>query len=368
MVNYTNQENNKVSIFIGSLAGGGAERVACDLANYMTGRGWNINIITMSDKKASYFLKSEIEVYSLLMQEERKGLICNYIIRYIRLKEYMKAHEEDCFIVMLPITIIMMLLLKNNRMKAKVIVAERSIPKRYSKIVKGLLKALAHRADGFVFQTEEAREWYQPYISQIKSQIIPNAVRAEIYSSDRNYKKENRIIAAGRLVPVKNFKMLIKAFSRIAEKYPEYKLYIYGEGPERDNLQRFAEELHVADNIVLPGFINHLREEMEKAKLFVMSSDYEGMPNSLIEAMALGLPCISTDCPGGGPRYLIQNRINGYLVDVGDDEQMAYYMDMLLSSEKLADETGRRAYEITETLKPDKIYPIWEDFIKEVWD
>lgn len=358
-------KNIRITIFIGSLRGGGSERVVCNLANYLERNGWNIYILTMSDVKASYLLNSNIQVHPLIFQHERKNFFYNSVVRYLRLKKYIKTENTDCFIVMLPVTTLLLLFLR-KKIGGKVIVSERAYPAKYSIIVQNLLKRLVDRADGFVFQTDDSYSWYKPYISEKKTVIIPNAVSEEFLVCERHAVREKRIIAVGRLIVRKNFGLLIKAYSQIAEKYPDYTVAIFGEGPEKSALEDLITELNLENKVVIHSYTKEIKEELQKSKLFVLSSDYEGMPNVLIEAMALGLPCVSTDCPAGGSRFLIQHGINGYLTEVGNVDQMAYYMDLILSSEELADSMGSKAHEIVKRLDPDQIYSAWECFVESI--
>lgn len=360
-----NGKNNKITIFIGGLGGGGAERVVCNLANYLIEKNWNICIVTMSDNKASYFLNPKIKLYPLIRYYERKTFVYNLIIRYIRFRKYIKTETIDCFIALLPVTILMSLILR-KKINGKIIISERDDPNSYSVTTQWMLKILAHRADGYVFQTNDAYQWYKKYIKKGKINIIPNAVNKEFLTIDSNILKENRIIAAGRLVQKKNFPLLLKAYAEIVDKYPDCKLVIFGSGPEKDNLKNLSMKLNIESNVKIFDYTKNLKEELQKSKVFVLSSDYEGMPNVLVEAMALGLPCIATDCPAGGPKSIIQHGINGYLTEVQNVRQMAYYIDLLLASEELAKRIGDRAHDITKILNPDKIYLDWERFIDEV--
>ena len=106
-------------------------------------------------------------------------------------------------------------------------------------------------------------------------------------------------------------------------------------------------------------------ERLEKASMFVLSSDYEGMPNALMEAMASGLPCVSTDCGGGGARFLVQNGDNGILIPQKDEVALASAMEKILSDESLSAKLGENARKLQETLAPEKIYGEWERFILE---
>ena len=111
----------------------------------------------------------------------------------------------------------------------------------------------------------------------------------------------------------KNQKILIEAFSKIEGAYPEYELIIYGEGSLRETLEKQVRDLGIEQKVKLPGNDANVLEKIRDAGIFVLSSNYEGMPNALIEAMALGIPSISTDCPCGGPKTLVQPYINGLL-------------------------------------------------------
>lgn len=358
---------NKITIFIGGLGGGGAERVVCNLANYLVKKGWDVCILTMSDKESAYPLHADVKRHALSSEHKRKFLIYNFVVRYFNLIKYIKTEKSDCFVVMLPATSLMILSLR-KLINGKIIVSERSSPLRYSRSMRSFLKILAHRADGYVFQTEESCKWYMSYIKKSKTVIIPNAVNEEFLLDCGNVVKENRIVTVGRLIGEKNFPLLIKAYSKIADKYPNYKAFIFGEGTEKNNLERLIKEFGLENNIVIAGFTENIKNELQKSKLFVMPSDYEGMPNALIEAMALGLPCIATDCEGGGARFLIQHGTNGFLVEKRNPEQMAYYMDLVLSSEELAKCIGGKAKEIKAALNPNQIYSTWENFIKNVMD
>ena len=187
--------------------------------------------------------------------------------------------------------------------KAKIIVSERNDPRNFQgkTITKLVSRYLMSKADGFVFQTNDACDFYKKY--KDRSVVIPNPVADVPVILERlpNEQRDKVIVTAGRLVPQKNHEMLIKAFGKIAYRFPEYKLIIYGEGELKEKLQLLSRDLSMGDRVVFPGSVNDLHEKIKNAELFVLSSDFEGMPNALMEAMAMGITCISTDyC--GGPR------------------------------------------------------------------
>ncbi|NTQ65431.1 glycosyltransferase family 4 protein [Enterococcus faecium] len=350
----------KITFFIGGLSGGGAERVICNLANYLSEKDNECVILTMSEEESTYELLENIKVKSLLANRERKNFILDNVKRLVRLKKYMKNTNVDIYIVFLPITIIMMLLLKKSS-NARIIASERGNPKRYSWVVQRMLKVLAKRADKWVFQTTDAMDWYKNVISEFE--IIPNAINKEFVCSRYEGERRKVIIGAGRLSEQKNFSLLIQAFSDVADYIPDYSLEIYGEGNKRKELEQLVKKCGIEKKVKMPGYVKSLGETIKDASLFVLSSNYEGMPNSLMEAMALGIPCISTDCPVGGPRYLIKDNVNGCLVPVGDKERLANAILSLLSDKEKSSQMGRLASKIVDDLSPEKIYSRWNEII-----
>lgn len=147
---------------------------------------------------------------------------------------------------------------------------------------------------------------------------------------------------------------------------PGYNLVIYGEGELRPKLELLIKNLGVADRILLPGYDNNVYEKISNASLYVLSSNNEGIPNTLIEAMALGVPCVSTDCKGGGAKLLLENEKNGLLVPIGDEQALTSAISRMLSDRQFAEQCGREAFKVRERLAPEKIYGEWEKFIIQI--
>ncbi|MCR5450836.1 MAG: glycosyltransferase family 4 protein [Solobacterium sp.] len=355
----------KITMFIGSLYGGGAERVTCSLAGYLAEKGHDVEILTMSETKDAYDLDERVSVKTLLSLKERRNTVFNNLIRFPKFWKYLRTAKNDLYIVMLPKTTIMLLMFRWMT-KAKVVAAERVDPGSYTGMKATMLKKLAHRADGFVFQTEDAMKWYGNTVSNLKTTVIPNAVNKEFIRPFYTGEKRKVIAAAGRLNAQKNFTLLINAFAKIASEVPDYRLVIYGEGEKRIELEALIRSHGLEDRAALPGNIKNIAEEMQQNDMFVLSSDFEGMPNALMEAMALGLACVSTDCPCGGPAYLIRNDINGILVPVNDEGRMAEAMKGLLKDPEKLRSIGRNAYQISSELTPERIYGRWEEFLVDV--
>jgi glycosyltransferase involved in cell wall biosynthesis len=355
-----------ITFFIGSIYGGGSERVVCNMASYMVEKGHNIRILAMAETPKQYELNEKVEVSYLLGLSERKGWLKNNLKRLIRLEQYMKNNKQvDLYIVMLPVTSILLLVFRQFT-KAKIIVSERCAPTKYTIFIQKMYKVLAKRADGYVFQTKEARNWYEPYIKGVLTEIIPNAINTSFIKPIYEGERKKEIVSVGRLEKQKNFELLVDSFIDISHDFPEYKVVIYGEGSRRESLEKRVKELDLQDRIIFPGNVTDVASRIQKSSVFVLSSDFEGMPNALMEAMALGLPCIATDCPVGGPRYLIENGVNGILIPHNDKEAMVNALRQMLTDETKATSMGKKASTISERFSSNNIYAQWESFCIKV--
>ncbi len=354
-----------ITLFISGVTGGGAEKVACALASYLVNQKHQVELVTMLDEEATYPIDSKVSRYSLLKYNERKGFVFNNTLRLLRLVRYLICRKPDTYLVMLPtntITLLSMRFLTSS----KIIAAERANPASYIISTQNKLIKIAHKADGWVFQTKEQENWYNEKCNLKSTIIIPNAINSDVLMPEYKGIREKIIVTAGRLTDQKNHLLLINAFSRIAKKYDDFMLVIYGEGPNRDVLTDRIKELELTGRVLIPGYSPDILQNIRKASLFVLSSDYEGMPNALMEAMALGLPCVSTDCDGGGSRYLIEDGKNGLLVPVKNEIALADAIDKVLSDKEFAYSLGRDAYKLSKTLAPEIIYGQWEKYIKSI--
>ena len=243
--------------------------------------------------------------------------------------------------------------------KNRIVVSERNDPYTTpSKKSRRLLRDLAFsKADKCVFQTADAKGFFSKEIQE-KGIVIPNPINPDLpdrYIGDR----EKKIVAVGRLHPQKNFGLLIRAFSCIHKDYPEYKLVIYGRGNQENELRALISALDLNEYVELPGFSDDIYQDILKSSVYVSSSDYEGMSNSMLEALALGIPSVVTDCPIGGARMIIKNNVNGILVPVGDEKAMYDAIRRILSDKKFADMLSDEAYKIRADLPVEKIAREW---------
>lgn len=354
-----------INFFITSLGGGGAERVVCNLANYLVKKGHRITITVLRGDDETYVLEKGVLV-EYLQPDYYKG---NKSKLY-RLKEisstisFLKHLPEDSLLVsMLELPVAYSLLFR-SLYKQKLIICERNNPEFYSKGYQYVFRKLAHRADGCVCQTTTIMEWYITIIhNKTQTAIIPNSINESVLKAAVSERKDKIIMTMGRLEPQKNQKMLISAFAEVAKVYPEYKLYIYGKGPLENDLQNQIECLGVMGKVELKGFIKDTVSAFRDSSCFVLTSNHEGMPNVLAEAMAMGLPCISTDCGGGGAKELIANGLNGILIPKNDKALLVESLKRLIDDQLYAKSLANEAIKIRERLAPDAIHLQWESFL-----
>ncbi|MBE6651199.1 MAG: glycosyltransferase family 4 protein [Ruminococcaceae bacterium] len=224
-------------------------------------------------------------------------------------------------------------------------------------------KLIYKKATGFVFQTERIADFFGEKIKS-RSAVIPNFIEKKYEKVDHEA-AENIIVITARLSEKqKNLSMLLRAFNRFS-KDNDYKLYLVGDGPDEAMYRSYIKENSLEDKVVLTGK-QKVMPYLKNAKFFVLSSYYEGMPNSLIEALAVGLPCISTDCSGGGAAALIKNGENGILIPSNDEDAMVDAMTKMANDPELRTRLANEAYKINETLEFNKIISMWIDYIESV--
>jgi GalNAc-alpha-(1->4)-GalNAc-alpha-(1->3)-diNAcBac-PP-undecaprenol alpha-1,4-N-acetyl-D-galactosaminyltransferase len=223
---------------------------------------------------------------------------------------------------------------------------------------------LYHLSDGFVFQTMDARDYFGKYAIE-RGTVIANPLTGTLPEPYKGIRKK-KFVTAVRLDPQKNLEMLIDAFSRFEKLYPDYTLEIYGEGSQRSYLENKCKEMNVENKVVLKGFSKNLHENILDASAFIMSSNYEGMSNSLLEALALGVPVISTDHPIGGARMFIKNGNNGILTKVGDTDEMFNALLFAANNPEKMQAMADEAIRIRQQISVEKIVSQWMSYIEKV--
>lgn len=353
---------NKIAFLIYSLHGGGAERMVCRLANCFANHNISITIFLFDNSDIAYPLHEKISVLKCATNDSKKEKTHIYSCNFIR-KEIMKQSIEA--IIAFTISMVPYAVISTMFTKCKVIGAERANPKNIGKKSTFIKNIVTHFCDGYVFQTEGASKCY-PLSIRKKAEIIGNIAPGK--KMDQNITRNKRwICSAGRLHKDKDFITLIEAMNTVLQFIPDAQLNIYGDGPMRADLENVVLKLGINKNVHFCGFINELTDEMQKNSIFAFSSRSEGMPNALIEAMSLGLACVSTNCEFG-PSELIENGVNGFLVQVGDSKKMAERLIQLLEDDNLRDRIGSKAKEIIVTNSEEMISKKYINYISRIID
>ena len=355
----------RIVFVIDKLSTGGAERVAAAIANEICEiQGYEAYVITYADKEdKEYFLSQKVYRYSIA--SVRYGRLRTIMYKRRTLRRLLKEIDPYCVCSLtIPKTnvVLMSAIRKRNY---PVILSERNDPARFpvEKSMRIARDYMYEKCDGMVFQTTGAKEYFSKSI-QAKSAVIPNPLTARLperFAGER----EHKIVNFCRIEPQKNLKMLINAFQRIAKDFPNYTLEMWGEGSQKDELQRYVDSIGLNDRVLFHEYSGDIHNEIRKAALYVSSSDFEGISNSMLEAMAIGLPAICTDCPPGGARATIDDGINGRLVPVGDEEALAETMRDVLSDLNKMETYSKNAAKLKEKLRADMVAKEWLTVIEE---
>ena len=274
-------------------------------------------------------------------------------------RAYIKKEKPDVVVsFMAQNTVISAIACKGTRVRY--IASERIDPACVKRnfLYRKLIDIIYQKSDAVIFQTERAKNYFNKKI-QNNSVIIGNPISVACEASENPAKK---IVAVGRLTYQKNHKMLINAFKNALKLHPEYVLEIYGEGVERENLSTQIKNLRLDNKVFLCGNQSNIHEKIKDAQMFVLSSDFEGLSNALLEAMMMGLACVSTDCAGSDE--VIESRENGILIPVGDEEKLTDAIIELMENDELRQKIADNAKTSTEKFKAENIISQWTKVIE----
>lgn len=354
----------KIVFAIEQLCGGGAERVTAALVNALCA-DHEVHLVTYQcDLQKEYPTDSRIIRHNL---GDVAGSGVLGILNRIRfMRREITAIQPDCVVSLALPRMVVLLTAALLGKRIPVVLSERNDPVRFpsQKYLRALRLWAYTLCDGLVFQTHQAKSYFPGFISG-KSTVITNPITGKLPARYEGV-RENKIVNYCRLNKQKNLPLLIDAFSDIAEEFPEHSLVIYGDGPEKENLEQRIRERGMTGRILLPGYCSCIHEEILKAAMFVSSSDYEGISNSMLEAIALGIPTVCTDCPAGGARETIRNGVNGILVPTNDRNALAEAMRKVLTDCELAESLSRNGCTLRRELTAEVIAASWLEYICKV--
>lgn len=353
-------DRKKIAFVAHGLGNGGAERVASILASKFSECGHAVMFLAIYDKRITYQIDERIEYHYLGFDEYTKAV--KYVVRAKSICDYLDKFRPDYVISF----ITQEMMLAGLFRRYKILYSERTDPAAKSKLLRMMTNFLYLRAEKIVFQTPGARDYFCGKIRK-KGRIIANPIDTLRLPFWNEQDHDKSIITACRITPEKNLKMLIKAFSKIVEIHKDYTLKIYGEPryPEaKRELVELAENLGIAGYIEFPGYQSDIHSIMAKSAVFVLTSNYEGLSNAMLEALCIGIPTICTNCPSGGAAMYIQDNSNGFLVAVNDVDELVQKLQLLIENKDIQRKVSKRSIKLRDRLAVENIVEQWEDLLK----
>jgi GalNAc-alpha-(1->4)-GalNAc-alpha-(1->3)-diNAcBac-PP-undecaprenol alpha-1,4-N-acetyl-D-galactosaminyltransferase len=366
----------KILFLVSSMNAGGAERVAATLANAWARRGDSVTLTpTYTDRGSCFYsVSSDVELVWLADRiGPRRFPWLTGFSKWRALRRLMREKQPDLIVSFLT-NVNVMALLSARGLRARVIVCERTDPAvgaTFGPILAWLRWWTYPWADLVTVQTQASVAPFKKMVPGMRAlAVIPNPLPPALLDfppalrqADPNGRR--RLMAMGRLVPAKQFSRLIDAFLELAADHPDWDLVIWGEGPLRDVLSRQIQEAGLASRITLAGRTDAPWRELSQANAFVLTSAIEGFPNVLLEAMALGLPCIAFDCPSG-PREITRGGQDALLIPAGDQKALVRNLNGLLGDADLRDRLAHRALSVRDRYALSAVLSVWDAVMRQL--
>lgn len=351
---------DKYIFFDGTLQEGGAERVLSILTSHLSENGKDVEIVLYYDREIFYKINKNVKITVVEKETGSKSILKNLLW----LREYFKKNGNIIISFLAPFN--MFALVAHMFINKPIIVADRNDPRHVPEklFFRKCRDFLYLFSDGVVIQTSSNQSYFSDSIRK-KSTVIYNPVDLKDYKAlALSTNKEKKIVSVGRLMPQKNQKNMISAFAEFLKTHNDYTFTIYGEGPYREELQNYISQLNLNEKVFLPGSVKNVFDYIKDAEVFVLSSDYEGMPNALIEAMCIGLTVISTTVSGATD--LIRDGVNGFLVEKNNPQKMTEALKKIADDKELRIRMAKEAVKLNDVLAAKKIMLQWEKYIDEV--
>ena len=358
----------KIAFLIPSLSPGGAERVVVSLANKFSNK-FEVFLIVLNKTETVYNVDKEVNL--IYLQEKyspSSSLIEAIKSNVIYVKKIVKIAKNNKIDTLIGFTtsVNILTVISSTLLKKPNLISERNnpevyVPNAFWRILRNFWYPFTN---GLIVQTEFIKGFYQKTIQESKIKIIPNPIDEIMLSTRKDYsERDNVILTVGRLDANKNQRLLIEAFANL--NVDNWKLVVVGDGVLREEYKKLTASLGIADKVDFVGNVNNVSDYYNQAKIFVFTSQSEGFPNALLEAMAFGLPCISTDCPSG-PSEIIKNNENGYLVELNNRSQLECGLTNLMNDQEICIKFSVNALKSTDKFKIQNIYNQWEVLLLNV--
>lgn len=367
----------KLLIFISSLSGGGAERVTVNLANHWALKGWEITIVTLRRQSDDFYTLHHAVRRVALEMDGDSGHVIVGLVRNLRrvmaLRRVLRQIGPDVALGMMDRANVMLAIASRGLRQIRAVGSERTYPPEnpLGKLWDRLrFHSYAHLY-AVVAQTDMGAEWLKSHTRAQRAFAIPNPVNWPLTDAVPSINVEltrgarrRLLLAVGRLSAEKQFDLLVGCFQSLTTSLADWDLVILGEGPLRRELEAQVSEASLGNRVFLPGRAGNMGDWYQCADVFVMSSRFEGFPNTLVEAMAYGVPAVSFDCDTG-PRDIIRHKVDGLLVPPGNVRELTAALKQLMGDENLRMRLANRAADVRLRFATAGIAEKWELLFRE---
>ncbi len=368
----------KLLFYIHSLDGGGAERVTASLANHWAQAGWDVMIVTVAASASpAYALHPAVRCIGLGLAgasgHRLAGLLQN-LRRIGRLRQLLRQARPDVAVAMMTEANIGLAWAALGLRGLRTVGSERIHPPQHplAAVWEALRRHSYGRLSSVVALTRESADWIRQHTTARRVDVIPNAANWPLPMLPPTLPPETvcpvgrrLVLAVGRLEAQKGFDLLLAAYAALADRQPDWDLVILGEGPARARLQDLVRAAGLAGRVHLPGRAGNMPQWYRRADLYVLSSRFEGFPNTLVEAMMYGVPAVSFDCDTG-PRDIIRDDINGLLVPPGDAQRLRAAMERIMADAGLRARLAGAATDVRVRYAMEKIGQRWATLFGEL--
>jgi glycosyltransferase involved in cell wall biosynthesis len=356
----------KILFVTSALSYGGAGKMIAYLANaFAEFEEYNVSIYVELFPGVHYSMNPKINI----IQESKhfKSYLSRHFLEIFQMRKRIKEFNPD-LVISFQTNQNALAVLGTRGRHIPVIISERGDPYLLNSVFEKMKRWVISHAEGGVFQTQKAKARYGSQL-QKRSVVIHNPNTVKAVTPPTWIERRDEIAFVARFdVFQKRQDIMVKAFNIVAKHNPAIKLVFYGGGEQQKQIARLVDDFGLTNRVVFKGLVKNIPDAIRESKMFLLTSDYEGLPNALIEAMACGLPCVSTDCSPGGARELIQDGVNGLIVPCGDVEAIAEKIIYLLDNPDVAEKMGYEAQKIVDRLEPSLIFGQWKSYVEEVYD
>jgi glycosyltransferase involved in cell wall biosynthesis len=354
----------KILFIIRDMVTGGAGKQLALTTNALAEKGHSIFLYTYYGGELQHILNNDIQYIAQNPSPQNK--LSEYILSPFHIRKQIKRIRPDvvvswrcnagCFTVLATIGL-----------KVKTVFSERTDPYTETSLALKISSWICNFSDGGVFQLEKVREYYKRLYK--KSTVIPNPINKNIIISNPTPydKRLKKIVHVGRMeISQKRQDVMLNAFEIFVKQHPDYTLHFYGDGRDFNKVKLLAAEKNLLNNVIFHGDIPNITNVVQDAKMLVLTSDYEGIPNVILEAFAIGVPVVSTNCSPGGAKLLLGNNRNGLLADIGNFQEIAFLMHQIISEKHLAEKIIANGLAKLKEFSTDVIFAKWNDYLTKI--